>query len=409
MNSNSNQSQTKRPQILLASTGRPEGVFANELGKDTGPREKLFKYNATVVEVIEESFNGTHDRFKLAYGGLKFEPFSHIRARTWFEQYVETGVIQTDRLGKQFFTAKTMSEATARLILQSPQFLVHIPDIWRILDVPIPILLPNGDIITPKPKFNREFGIYCNPNIPTLKKISIAEACARLSKAHNGFCWKNDQSKTHALARLFTPWARGLIGFKQRTPCWLFIGNRPRCGKDYLNGVSQIVYLGNHFEDQPIGKSSEETAKRIVAALRSGRRMMHFANCQDYIGDSAFIHAVTDPVIHARALGATDSKSDLILPNEIEYSLSANTGLGHHDDVGPRSRKIELAYYEENPNGRIFPNPHLHSWLQNNRFSILEAIKAVFDLRKKAVYLPVLATRINRSSSFFGSGRSAMS
>ena len=191
------------------------------------------------------------------------------------------------------------------------------------------------------------------------------------------------------MARLLTPYARGLIGFDERIPCWFFVGNRPRCGKDYLNGVSQIVYLGNHFEDQPLGKSSEETAKRIVAALRSGRRMMHFANCQNYLDDSAFIQAITGPTLNARSLGASDGKSDLELANEIEYSLSANIGFTYREDVEPRCRKIELAYFEENSNGRIFPNPNLHIWLKHNRFLILEAVKSMFDHWMDAGAIPV--------------------
>jgi hypothetical protein len=101
-------------------------------------------------------------------------------------------------------------------------------------------------------------------------------------------------------------------------PLWYFVGNRPRCGKDYLNGVTQIVYLGHAFEDAPITDNYEETNKRIVSALRAGRRMMHFANCQHHLNDPGFIQAITGPTINARSLGTNDAKSDLELPNEID-------------------------------------------------------------------------------------------
>jgi hypothetical protein len=385
MSSTYTQPKPQRPQIQLPTVGRPESVFATELGQIIGPTEQLFRYDDRLVEVIEEDFTGQYDRFKLARGGLKFETFSPIRAKTWFEQYAETGIYKADPAsGAQVFIAKTMSEAVSHSMTMSPQFLIHVPRIWRILDVPIPIRIANGDIVTPKAGFNSGLGIYCNPKIPALKQIPIEQARERLLKAYEGFCWKNDQSKIHAFARLFTPYARGLIGFDERIPCWFFVGNRPRCGKDYLNGVTQIVYLGNQFEDQPLGKSSEETAKRIVAALRAGRRMMHFANCQHYLDDSAFIQAITGPTLNARSLGATDAKSDLELANEIDYSISVNVGLGYREDVEPRCRKIQLAYYEENPNGRIFRNPYLHFWLKDNRFFILEAIKSLFDYWRSA-------------------------
>jgi hypothetical protein len=380
MSSTYSQPKAQRPQIQLPTTGRPESVFATKLGQIIGPTEQLFRYDDRLVEVIEEDFSGQYDRFKLARGGLKFETLSPMRARTWFEQYAETGIYKTDpNTGARVFMAKTMSETVSHSMTVSPQFLVHTPRVWRILDVPIPVRTIQGDIVTPKAGFNRDLGIFCNPKIPTLKQMPIEQARELLQKTYEGFCWKNDQSKVHAFARLFTPYARGLIGFNERIPCWFFVGNRPRCGKDYLNGVTQILYLGNHFEDQPLGKNSEETAKRIVAALRAGRRMMHFANCQNCLDDSAFIQAITGPVLNARSLGATDAKSDLELLNEIDYSLSAQIRLGHREDVEPRCRKIQLAYYEENPNGRIFPNPYLHFWLKDNRFMILEAVKSLFD------------------------------
>ena len=112
--------------------------------------------------------------------------------------------------------------------------------------------------------------------------------------------------------------------------------------------------------------------------------MMHFANCQHHLDDSAFIQAITGPTLNARSLGATDGKSDLELPNEIDYSFSANVGFTYREDIEPRCRKVDLAYYEENANNRSFPNPQLHSWLKNHRFEILEAIKAIFDHWLKA-------------------------
>jgi hypothetical protein len=78
----------------------------------------------------------------------------------------------------------------------------------------------------------------------------------------------------------------------KRPPFWFFDANRPRCGKDYLNDVTQIIYLGHPFEDLPITDSPEETAKRIVSALQSGRRMMHFANCQNHLDDAALVAAM---------------------------------------------------------------------------------------------------------------------
>src|SRR6202047_2604680 len=283
-----------------------------------------------------------------------------------------------------------MSETCARSLLVSPQFLEHIPRIDRILDVPIPIRTSDGKIIFPESGFNPSLSIYCAPRGPEIKTMPLEEAKIVLDQALEGFCWKTDdkkneepakvpQSKVHAIARILTPYARGIMGFSERIPLWYFVGNRPRCGKDYLNGVTQIIYLGHAFEDAPITDNYEETGKRIVSALRAGRRMMHFANCQHHLNDPAFIQSITAPTINARSLGSNDAKSDLELANEIDYSISANVGLTYREDVEPRLRKIELEFFEQDANKRTFPNPHLHDWIKENRSRILSAIHSLFQ------------------------------
>jgi hypothetical protein len=277
------------------------------------------------------------------------------------------------------FVAESMSESLAKTMLKSPAFLRGLPKIRRILDVPIPIRKDKGQIILPKPGYNPELEIFVDPYAPQISKMPVEEARRVISEeAYNGFFLKNKQSKVHAIARFITPYTRGLMGFQHRVPLWFYNANRPRAGKDYCAGVAQISYLGNAFEDAPLGDNPEETRKRITAALRAGRRQVHFANCQGYIDDEYFIAAITNSIWNDRSLGSNDAESDLHIPNETEFSMSANMGLTYKEDIEPRSRRIELAYYEEHDNSRTFPNPFLHDWLKENRALILSAIHALY-------------------------------
>jgi hypothetical protein len=378
-NNNETRAPGPRPQIRLPGLNWVESQVAAAVGKELGRREVLFRYDDRVVEVEQEQFDGELDRFKLAKGGLKFSTLTAVRTKTWVEQFIETGVevALKKEPNKSVFMAKTMSEALARSLLESPQFLKSIPRVARILDVAIPIRDSKGDIRFPKPGFNRDLGLYVATDAPQLSEMSRDQAIAILEQAHAGFCWKNEQSKTHAYARILTPFGRGLMSFRERPPLWFLYGNRPRCGKDYLNGVSQITYLGEAFEDVAITDKPEETIKRIVSALRAGRRMMHFANCQDYLDDVGLIQAITASTLSARSLGSNDAASDLELPNEIDFSLSAN-GLTYREDFEPRMRKIPLEFFEEDPNKRTFPNPFLHDWVKRNRVKVLSAIYSLF-------------------------------
>lgn len=373
------------PEIRLPKLNRQESVFAAEMGKAIDPHGVLFRCQDKIVEIKDEPFSGELDKNKLATGGLKFSVLTPTRARTWMEDYVTTGidVVIKDHKGQPTggckFVRKTMEQATANGLLVSPQFERHIPVISRILDVTIPIKKRDGTVITPVRGFNRSLGIYCNPSSPEIVKMNLEEARKVIEKTIEGFAWKNKQSKVHAIARMLTPFGRGLMGFNSRTPLWYFSGNRPRAGKDYLAGVTQIIYLGQAFEDASLGEDSEETRKRITAAIVSGRRMMHFANCQGYIESPPFIQAITATVWRTRALGSTAAESDLELANEVDYSMSANSGLTYREDIDGRIRKIELAFFEEDENARQFPNVFLHDWVTENRSLILSAIAAFFN------------------------------
>ena len=127
------------------------------------------------------------------------------------------------------------------------------------------------------------------------------------------------------------------MGFNQRVPLFTFIANRPRAGKDFLNGVAQTLYYGASFEDPAIAaKSSEETQKRITTALSAGRRSMHIANQQAYLDDAAFIASITAPIVYDRRLGSNDASAQLQFRNELEFTMSGNIGLTWREDLTPR-------------------------------------------------------------------------
>ena len=169
--------------------------------------------------------------------------------------------------------------------------------------------------------------------------MPLQKALSVLDHIHSEFCFTSDLSRTHAIARLLTPYARGILGQTTRVPFWFYCANRPRAGKDYLAAIPLLVYEGYAYEDLPIGKESEETSKRIVAAARSGRHYMHFSNCQNHLQDPYLTQVITNQVIKGRSLGANSGASDLCLPNEMEFSMSGN--VGHYIPRGLRTPNAE--------------------------------------------------------------------
>ncbi len=360
-----------RPRILLPGTDRPESVFAAEVGDAIAPVNEWFVKNDTVVTV------GVH-RFSETVTSLAFKPMLPVATPTSIEEHLQTGVLHKDRdSGDLVFRSLSMNRETAASLLSAPQFKGRLPHIVRILDIPLPIRLPDGRIELPKIGYDPRFRTYCDPGCPMIRPMPVDEARALLLKIHRGFCFRDQQSITHALARVITPYCRGLMGWTARFPLWNFTANRPRAGKDYLAGITMLIYEGVTCEDAPLDGNSEETRKRITAANMAGRRMMHFANCQTHIDDPVFIGAITSHVFSARNLGSTDARADLRLPNEIEFSISANVGLTYREDVEPRCRKIALFLEQEDANARDFEIKLLHQYVLRHRADLLSAIASL--------------------------------
>jgi DNA polymerase-1 len=355
-----------RTRIVLSGPGKELSRFAFEVGSVIGPTGQWFTKGQDVVEIREEKVSGTVKT-------LAFHTLGANETRTVIEDYIQTGYLKTDEHGNSVYVQQSMSRETAAALLASPQLRRALPHIERILDVPVPVMW-DSQLVFVQRGYDERLKTYCPGNGPEIAPLSLEESKAVLHELTQDFCFADAQSVTNFIARLLTPFCRGLMGWSARPPIWLFEGNRPRAGKDYLAMIIPMVYEGRPNEDAPMDVRPEETGKRIVAALRAGRRFMHFANCRGHIDNFYVEQAATAKVLSARSLGSNDASSDLTLPNELELSLSTNTGTTFTEDFGLRCRHISLHYAEEDANARHFRNPDLHAHVLASRGRILSAL-----------------------------------
>lgn len=174
---------------------------------------------------------------------------------------------------------------------------------------------------------------------------------------------------------------RGLFPrFNVRTPVWFYLANRERAGKDYLAGITGLVYEGTNIEESPIcngeknGGTSEELRKKILAAFLSGRKRMHFSNNKGYIDNAVFESITTAEKYTDRILGRSENAD---FDNELEFSLSGNVGVTFTPDFANRCRFVRLFLEIENANERTFEIPDLHKYVLENREIILSALYAL--------------------------------
>ena len=377
------------PQILHA-VGRVESEVYAEIGKIIAPHHVWFNRmgELSYIELVPSGFEYSSDRtqrYKVISNTPGLRKLTAIKAKSILERYMEPGVLAQDENGEKTFVSKSFTTDFCAGMVESDHIKGELDHIARILTVPIPFRVGN-DIVYPKTGFDPHFGTYLVEDAPQINhSMSLKDAWAWLATILSGFCFTNEQSRTHAIACLATPFSRAILGWTTRVPLWNYIGSRPRCGKDYLSGCKLIIYEGRASEDQPItGKdSAPETGKRILSAARAGRRFMHFSNCEQNLKDTSLIQAVTNDLLCGRNLGTNDGTADITVPNEMEFSVSFNLGLTVAPDWIPRSRQISLAFPDEDPNARKFADPHLHKTLATNRAKTLSAFAAIFNQWKK--------------------------
>jgi hypothetical protein len=371
-----------RPRIIPGD--RLDSEIHQELGRIIGPKNQWFRFGRTLVAIRKVASGFTYssdpeEKYRRSAYITGIAGLSAIDAANEIERYVEPGFIRKDSEGQLVFVPRSLSREFCERLIVSDVFLNTIPDLSKILSVPIPMLY-KGALTYPKPGYDPRFKTFLRPDAPKLEEISFKDAVSILkAEVFGGFCFVREQSMTHALSRLITIFARGLLpSWSTRTPLWSYWGNRPRAGKDYCATIPNILLDGFACEQQPIGKDSAETAKRLMAANLAGAQVLHFSNCQGYLDDAAFTQAITAPFISARQLGSNSANAHQGAPNLADYSISLNVGSTCREDLVARSRPIELAFYSEDPNSRTFPKPDLHGWIVENRSRIISAIFALF-------------------------------
>lgn len=186
--------------------------------------------------------------------------------------------------------------------------------------------------------------------------ISLNEAKELIELIFSEFHFVDKQSKCHAIERLLTPYCQTLMGWRKRSPLWVFAANRPRAGKDYLAMITPLVHAFYPIQDPPL-EDDDETKRRITAALMSGRRFMHFANCRRDLDNPSLEAALTTEYWTDRIIR---SSSEATVPNEIIFSLSYNHDWNITPDLVARLRMIRLENKRVDANARRFRTKYLH-------------------------------------------------
>lgn len=366
-----------KPQIVLPGNGKLISEFAEQIAQEIKDKNKIF-YRVDSKEIIQVGKIKVLDSEEETYTGfLTIKPNMFV---TLLEQYVAPGTyVKNKRTEENEFKQHSISTELASTLLASEQLQKELSQMRRIFTIPIPIMY-KGELTFPKQGYDERFGSwlpYDAPNI-TEPEMSLEEAKQIFKEIFQEFCFQTQDDYYIALSALLTPYLRGLFSsFTTRTPVFFYLANRERAGKDYLAGITGIVYEGIDLQDSPIcsseknGNNSEELRKKFTSALLMGRKRMHFSNNKGYIDNAVFEQITTSENHTDRLLGRNENVN---LGNEIDFSLSGNVGVGFTPDFANRCRFIRLFLDIENANERRFAKPNLHQFVLQNRSKIISAM-----------------------------------
>ena len=365
----------EKEEIRLPKSGRLISNFINDIIDILIEKELLFfRTDSRQIVEIGKIEHDNEDK-KIFTGFIAIKPSRFI---TLVERYFTPGYsIKTE--DDFIFKPKSMTKDLANTVIDSYILEESLSNIDRIFTIPIPIMY-NEKLTFPKVGYDKRFKSWLPFNSPkiTNTKMNLKDSKDLLHTIIKEFCFQTDEDYNMAIAALITPFLRGLYhSFNCRTPVFIYLANRERVGKDYLAGISGILYEGIALEEPPIsiarnkGNADEELRKKILSAFLSGRKRLHFANNKGFINNAVFEGIVTAKTYSDRLLGKNETP---IFDNELEFSLSGNIGIGFTPDLSNRSRSIRQFYDKEDTNSRMFESPNLHKWVFDNRDLILSAV-----------------------------------
>ena len=373
-----------KEELQLPGVGKIISKFAEEVAEQIKDKQELF-YRPDSKEIIEIGKIKHIETDEESYTGfLSIRPNRFI---TLIEKHICPGIYTKKNNGDNgtewVFKEKSISSELAGTLLASDILQKSLPQIRRIFTVPLPIMY-KGELTFPCVGYDPRFGSWLPEDAPKLEnpEMPLEEAKEVFKEIFQEFCFQKQQDYYNALAGLITPFLRGLFSsFSTRTPVFFYLANRERAGKDYLAGITGIVYEGYALEEAPIcnsdkgsGNNSEELRKKLLSSFMAGRKRMHFSNNKGYIDNAVFEAITTLEKYSDRILGRTESA---MFDNEIDFSLSGNVGVGFTPDFANRCRFVHLFLDIENANERKFSKPNLHQFVMKERPRIISAMFAL--------------------------------
>jgi len=287
---------------------------------------------------------------------------------------------------------KTNGRHVARKV-EPPQMVVS--DVLATPDQPLPVL----SRIVESPVFGADGTLHSEPGynpasrayyasakgflVPDISehpsKKEVADAVLLIGEELLGdFPFVSDSEKSHAIALLLLPFARGLIDGP--TPLHLFEKPSPGTGATLLVDMLTFPSIGRAIPTMTEGRDEDEWRKRITSKLLGGSQFIMIDNLRRCLDSAAVAAGLTATIWEDRILG----KSAIVqLPVQCAWMATGNNPTVS-TEISRRTIRIKMDAKVDRPWQRTeFRHPNLRQWATENRprlvWSALTLIQAWID------------------------------
>ncbi len=139
------------------------------------------------------------------------------------------------------------------------------------------------------------------PDQPTREEA--LEALALLEGLLTGFPFVDDVAKACALSAIITPVVRGAFPV---TPLHASRAPTAGSGKSFLWDIVAAIAIGQPMPVMSTGANTEETEKRLGAAMLAGQPLISIDNISGELGGDSLCQIIERPIVEIRILGRSE-------------------------------------------------------------------------------------------------------
>lgn len=235
-----------------------------------------------------------------------------------------------------------------------------------------PTFAPDGTLhdapgYNPATRLYNASSLALGDTTPTPANVAAAKSLIVDDLLHD-FPFKDQASRTHAVALLLLPFVRPMIA--GATPLHLIDAPTPGSGKGLLTAACALPAIGRDVHSLAPGENEDEWRKRLTATLLMGGTHISIDNIRKPLDSGVLSSVLTQEYVEDRILGQSANAK---LKVRAVWCANGNN-IMPSDEIARRSVWIRLDANAEKPWERDgFKHPNLRAWILENRAAIVTA------------------------------------